>query len=522
MSINPKKYIDIDTQDTPIIIYRDKNVVVESLEVNPKSYNQVFEPGEDVDGFAPVTVTAVNSSVDRNIKPENIKQGVSILGVAGEINALVGQEKSVSPTTSQQTVRPDDGYNGLTSVTVRAVNSSIDSAIQAGNIKSGVTILGVSGNVTELNGQEVEITPTTAQQIIEPTDGANGITRATVSAVTASIDSNIQSSNIVDGVSILGVVGNVVELNGTTASVTPTTSAQTITPTSPNNGFTSVSVGAVTSSIDSNIVAENIKNGVSILGVQGNYTGITSKYGISFDAWVGDIDAGGLPSTSGGSGTPTFTGVRTMPNYWLAYKFYGNRNITGNADFSSLQTLAGSSSINYSFTLTEVTSVDMRNLTVISGSSACYHAFDSCRSLTSVNLNSLTTISGTECCSGMFRWCSSLSISELPELTTISGNYACNGMFEACNITSFSFPKLTTITGNMAIEYMFRGCTNLTTLSFPVLSDVGSRTNQFDYMLDNCSNVTVHFPAAMQSTMGSWTSVQNGFGGTNTTVLFDL
>lgn len=41
-------------------------------------------------------------------------------------------------------------------------------------------------------------------------------------------------------------------------------------------------------------------------------------------------------------------------------------------------------------------------------------------------------------------------------------------------------------------------------------------------VLSGVRSCTVHFPAAIQSTIGNWTSVQNGFGGTNTTVLFDL
>ena len=41
-------------------------------------------------------------------------------------------------------------------------------------------------------------------------------------------------------------------------------------------------------------------------------------------------------------------------------------------------------------------------------------------------------------------------------------------------------------------------------------------------MLSGCSNVTVHFPAEWQTAMSTWSNVTNGFGGTNTTVLFDL
>lgn len=58
-----------------------------------------------------------------------------------------------------------------------------------------------------------------------------------------------------------------------TLEVTPSTTAQSITPESPVDGYSSVSVTAVTATIDENIVAENIKSGVTILGVTGTYTG---------------------------------------------------------------------------------------------------------------------------------------------------------------------------------------------------------------------------------------------------------
>lgn len=61
--------------------------------------------------------------------------------------------------------------------------------------------------------------------------------------------------------------------NLTTLNATPTTSAQTITPESPYDGFDEVKISAVTSSIDANIAAGNIKKDVTILGVTGTYEG---------------------------------------------------------------------------------------------------------------------------------------------------------------------------------------------------------------------------------------------------------
>lgn len=58
------------------------------------------------------------------------------------------QNKTVTPSTSKQTITAGTGYNGLGTVTVNAVTAAIDDNIVAGNIKSGVTILGVEGTYT--------------------------------------------------------------------------------------------------------------------------------------------------------------------------------------------------------------------------------------------------------------------------------------------------------------------------------------------------------------------------------------
>lgn len=68
----------------------------------------------------------------------------NIAAVAASIVPTL-EDKTVTPTTTAQTITAGTGYNGLGTVTVSAVTAAIDENIVAGNIKSGVTILGVAG-----------------------------------------------------------------------------------------------------------------------------------------------------------------------------------------------------------------------------------------------------------------------------------------------------------------------------------------------------------------------------------------
>lgn len=59
------------------------------------------------------------------------------------------EELNVTPSTSSQTITAPEGTDGYSPVNVSAVTASIDANITAGNIKSGVSILGVNGTLEE-------------------------------------------------------------------------------------------------------------------------------------------------------------------------------------------------------------------------------------------------------------------------------------------------------------------------------------------------------------------------------------
>ena len=206
----------------------------------------------------------------------------------GTITELKGETITVTPTTSQQTITPSSGKNGITSVTVNAVTSAIDSDIQSSNILSGVNILGITGNVTKLNGSSRSVNLTSSSQTFYPASGKNAITSITVSA------------------------------KNLARTITPTTSSQSIGIQSGYSGNGTISVNAVTSSIDANIVADNIKKDIVILGITGTYEGGGGGGGTGYNLEY-------LYHHSGGQNMSlTINGVTTYPLVTTYDTFNGN------------------------------------------------------------------------------------------------------------------------------------------------------------------------------------------------------
>lgn len=192
-----------------------------------------------------------------------------------------------------------------------------------------------------------------------------------------------------------------------------------------------------------------------------------------------------IPSGGGGGGIPreVVNGVYQVPVSSFTFSLPSNA------------TDIGAYALIYAFfNSTGLTSVDLSSLESVSGSYAFYYAFSS-TGLTSVDLGGLTTITASNAFNNAFG--TGLTSVDLSSLESVSGSYAFYFAFTNTSLSSLSFPSLTS-------------------------NSFGSYTDQFHSMLNGVNNCTVHFPSNLQSVIGSWLDVTSGFGGTNTTVLFDL
>ena len=204
------------------------------------------------------------------------------------ITEYTTQEKSAVPTTSEQRIIPDASVDALSAVNISAVNYTIDSNIIPANIKKGVSILGVEGVHESVNNQEktlaksdlINNTNESVTGELVPDADFTGMSKISYPKINlnnnftvefstpsddnfAGLDLNVPVAGF-DGVSRFSY-----KTRRQDKTVTPSTTEQTVNCDSGYVGIRSVTVNPVTSAIDSNIIPENIKKGISILGVEG-------------------------------------------------------------------------------------------------------------------------------------------------------------------------------------------------------------------------------------------------------------
>lgn len=167
------------------------------------------------------------------------------------------QEKTITPSSIGNIITPDEPYNGLSKVIIPTEPDLIPA-----NIRYGINIYGVIGTyIGTLNKQplSINITGTTSRTI--PIDENVQITGITINPITG-----ITPDVVKNNVNVLGVTGNytaVVDVRPLTFD--PIYNGNTLVP-SGYDGFSSIVQNPI-----ANLNASNVKKGVTIAGVTGEY-----------------------------------------------------------------------------------------------------------------------------------------------------------------------------------------------------------------------------------------------------------
>lgn len=210
---------------------------------------------------------------------------------------LKGQTKTVVPSTSEQTISPDAQYNGLTSVTVNAVTSAIDSNIVADNIKKDVSILGVTGTYAPEEEIDTSDATATANQILE---GATAYVNGQKITGTLPLFPNTSTFT----------VDNAGVTNNTEDSTLELTTINTLKQTLDSNLNMKFSAPYADITTAIGLTADKIVSGNTILNVVG-----TASTGTTPDVTISNEEYGLETATSGKGDNDT------------GYKFYTNANV---------------------------------------------------------------------------------------------------------------------------------------------------------------------------------------------------
>ncbi len=80
----------------------------------------------------------ISETEKEKLIPSNIREGINILGVDGQMSGSEGmkpQSKTITPSSAQQTILPDEGYNCLSQVVVEKIPY-----VESENSAGGLTV----------------------------------------------------------------------------------------------------------------------------------------------------------------------------------------------------------------------------------------------------------------------------------------------------------------------------------------------------------------------------------------------
>lgn len=287
-----------------------------------------------------ITVSAVPTetktiTANGTYSPSSGKYFSSVeVAVAGDVPTY--QSKTVSPSTSAQTVTADDGYDALSDVTVNAIQTETKSVTSNGtyNPTSGKYFSSVTVNVPaeEFNTQTKTVTPTESTQTVSPDNGYDGLSTVTVNpisstyvgsavptkgATTITPNSNsqtaISSGTYATGDIIVSAVST--ETKSITANGTYT----------PSDGkyFSSVSVSVVGDTFDTQEKTVTPTESEQVIGPDAGYDGLSS------------VTVGAISSTYVGSGV-TRKGAATITPSESTQTIATNQYLTGVQTISAI------------------------------------------------------------------------------------------------------------------------------------------------------------------------------------------
>ena len=257
-----------------------------------------------------------------------------------------------------------------------------------------------------------------------------------------------------------------------------------------------------------------------------------TKYGVSLDNLLGNVDADGVYQLSDAPFTFDATSIKKLPELsddLFKYKFY-ELPLIGTVDLSNyMHGTVDASNAQYftqAFSYTRVQKLITPRERSGVYSMQFYQSFQHCDALKEIVFSNPIISSRAFGFTETFQYCDFSGASINFDIITSIGPHGFYSAFKYCKLPEeIRFTNLTEITDKFAFREAFSQTTGCKRYFFPSLTSVtsdafGSSTRLTWY--DATDVEEIHFRADMQATIEAVTGYSSKFGATNCTIYFDL